>query len=85
MLPVSSLREGPRRDALTSTDSASGILTAIKYRGEILGPTIRPYTGAVGPGLPPMYDKARPHEAKLYKQILEDEGIDNTDPHAHLT
>lgn len=53
MLPVSSFREGPRRDALTSTDSASGILTAIKYRGEILGPTIRPYTGAVGPGLPP--------------------------------
>lgn len=32
---------------------SNGILTVIKYQGEILGPTIRPYTGAVGPGLPP--------------------------------
>ncbi len=28
----------------------NGTLTAIRYRDEILGPIVRPYTGAVGPG-----------------------------------
>ncbi len=27
----------------------NGTLTAIRYRGEILGPIVRPYAGAVGP------------------------------------
>lgn len=30
----------------------SGTLTTIRYQAEILGPTVRPFDGAVGPGSP---------------------------------
>ena len=30
---------------------ARGTMTAIRYRDEILRPIVRPYAGAVGPGL----------------------------------
>ncbi len=30
----------------------NGPLTAIRYRDEILGPIVRPFAGAVGPGFP---------------------------------
>ncbi len=46
----------PRRDAQTST----GETTAIKYRDEILGPIVRPYAGAVGPGFLLVHGNAQP-------------------------
>ncbi|KAK3549665.1 hypothetical protein QTP86_006539 [Hemibagrus guttatus] len=54
----------------------NGTLTAIKHYDEILGPIVRPYTGAVGPGFLLMHDNARPHVARVYRQFLKDEGID---------
>ena len=54
----------------------NGSLTAIRYRDEILEPMVRPYAGAVGPGLLLMHDNARPHVARVCRQYLEDEGID---------
>lgn len=39
---------------------ARASLTAIRYRVEILRSIVRPYTGAVGPGLPLMHDNAWP-------------------------
>ncbi len=38
---------------------------------DLLGPIVRPYAGAVGPGF-----NARPHVARVCRQFLEDEGID---------
>ena len=54
----------------------NGTLTAIRYRDEILGPIVRPYAGAVGPGFLLVHDNARPHVARAYSQFLEDEEID---------
>ena len=54
----------------------NGNLTAIRYRDEILEPIVRPYPGAVGPGLLLMHHNARPHVARVCRQYLEDEGID---------
>ncbi|MCI4378174.1 hypothetical protein PGIGA_G00212910 [Pangasianodon gigas] len=54
----------------------NGTLTAIRYRDEILGPIVRPYAGAVGPGFLLVHDYARPHVARVCRQFLEDEGID---------
>ncbi|KAI4884203.1 hypothetical protein NFI96_002688 [Prochilodus magdalenae] len=39
----------------------NGTLTAIRHRDEILGPVVRPYTGAVGPGFLLVHINARPH------------------------
>jgi len=41
----------------------NGTLTSIRYRDEILGPIVRPYTGAVGPGFLLVHDNAWPHVA----------------------
>ena len=57
----------------------NGTLTAIRYRDEILGPIVRPYAGAVGPGFLLVHDNARPHVARVCRQFLEDEGIDTID------
>uniref|UniRef100_A0A8C4TJ22 Transposase n=1 Tax=Erpetoichthys calabaricus TaxID=27687 RepID=A0A8C4TJ22_ERPCA len=57
----------------------NGTLTAIRYQDEILGPTVRPYAGAVGPGFLLVHDNARPHVARVCGQFLEDEGIDTID------
>ncbi|KAG2470935.1 TC1A transposase, partial [Polypterus senegalus] len=54
----------------------NGALTTIRYRDEILEPTVRPYAGAVGPGFLLMHDNARPHVARVCRQYLEDEGIE---------
>uniref|UniRef100_A0A674M9I2 Tc1-like transposase DDE domain-containing protein n=1 Tax=Takifugu rubripes TaxID=31033 RepID=A0A674M9I2_TAKRU len=54
-------------------------LTAIRYRDEILGPIVRTYAGAVGPGFLLVHDNARPHVARVCRQFLEDEGIDTID------
>ncbi|MCJ8746846.1 hypothetical protein PDJAM_G00146480 [Pangasius djambal] len=54
----------------------NGTLTAIRYRDEILGPIVRPYAGAVGPGFLLVHDNAQPHVARVCRQFLEDEGID---------
>ncbi|KAK6313289.1 hypothetical protein J4Q44_G00166360 [Coregonus suidteri] len=55
------------------------ILTAIRYRDEILRPLVRPYAGAVGPGFLLMQDNARPHVAGVCQQFLQEEGIDAMD------
>ncbi|KAI4904836.1 hypothetical protein NFI96_002911 [Prochilodus magdalenae] len=57
----------------------NGTLTAITYRDEILEALVRPYAGAVGPGLLLVHNNARPHVARVCRQFLENEGIDNID------
>ncbi|KAI4883128.1 hypothetical protein NFI96_009785 [Prochilodus magdalenae] len=42
-------------------------------------PLVRPYAGAVGPGLLLMQDNARPHVAGVCQQFLQDEGIEAMD------
>ncbi len=54
----------------------NGTLIAIRYRHEILGPIVRTYAGAVGPGFLLVHDNARPHVVRACRQFLEDEGID---------
>uniref|UniRef100_A0AAY5LCZ4 Tc1-like transposase DDE domain-containing protein n=1 Tax=Esox lucius TaxID=8010 RepID=A0AAY5LCZ4_ESOLU len=55
---------------------ASDTLTAVGYREEILRPIIRPYAGAVAPGIHLMQDIAHPHVVRVCRQFLDDEGID---------
>ncbi|KAI4902724.1 hypothetical protein NFI96_031916, partial [Prochilodus magdalenae] len=43
----------------------NGTLTAIRHRDEILGPVVRPYAGAVGPGFLLVHNNARPYVARL--------------------
>ena len=69
----------PWRVTQTSTCLPNGTLTAVRYRDEILRPTVRPYAGAVGPGFLLVQDSARPHVARVCRQFLDDEGIDATD------
>ncbi|KAI4883980.1 hypothetical protein NFI96_003360 [Prochilodus magdalenae] len=57
----------------------NGTLTAIRYQDEILGPVVRPYAGAVGPGFLLVHNNARPHVARVCRQFLENEGIDTID------
>ncbi|KAI4890921.1 hypothetical protein NFI96_007190 [Prochilodus magdalenae] len=57
----------------------NGTLTAIRYQDEILGPVVRPYTGAVGPGFLLVHNNARPHVARVCRQFLKNEGIDTID------
>ncbi|KAI4880097.1 hypothetical protein NFI96_027468, partial [Prochilodus magdalenae] len=46
---------------------------------EILGPAVRPYAGAVGPGFLLVHNNARPHVGRLCRQFLVNEGIDTID------
>ncbi|KAI4898810.1 hypothetical protein NFI96_005851 [Prochilodus magdalenae] len=63
-----------------------GTLTAFKYQDEILGPVVRPYAGAVGPGFLLVHNNARPYVARVCRQFLENEGSDTmTGPPARLT
>ncbi|KAI4904895.1 hypothetical protein NFI96_009961 [Prochilodus magdalenae] len=57
----------------------NGSLTAIRYQDEILGPVVRPYAGAVGPGFLLVHNNAWPHVARVCRQFLENEGIDTID------
>ncbi|KAI4879945.1 hypothetical protein NFI96_000568 [Prochilodus magdalenae] len=57
----------------------NGTLTAIRYQDEILGPVVRPCAGAVGPGFLLVHNNAWPHVARVCRQFLESEGIDNID------
>ncbi|KAI4886560.1 hypothetical protein NFI96_027119 [Prochilodus magdalenae] len=54
----------------------NGTLTAIRHQDEILGPVVRPYAGAVGPGFLLVHNYARPHVARVCRQFLENEVID---------
>lgn len=54
----------------------NGTLTAIRYRDEILGPIVRPYADAVGPGFLLVHNNARTHVARVCGQFFEDGGID---------
>ncbi|KAI4883140.1 hypothetical protein NFI96_020584, partial [Prochilodus magdalenae] len=66
-----------RRTDLYRLDN--GTLTAIRYQDEILGPVVRPYAGAVGPGFLLVHNNARPHVVRVCRQFLELEGIDTID------
>ncbi|KAI4886441.1 hypothetical protein NFI96_004134 [Prochilodus magdalenae] len=57
----------------------NGTLTAIRYQDAILGPVVRPYTGAVGPGFLLVHNNAQPHVARVCRQVLENEEIDTID------
>ncbi|KAI4883985.1 hypothetical protein NFI96_003366 [Prochilodus magdalenae] len=57
----------------------NGTLAAIRYQDEILGPVVRPYAGAVGPGFFLVHNNARPHVARVCRRFLENEGIDTID------
>ncbi|KAI4873746.1 hypothetical protein NFI96_000047 [Prochilodus magdalenae] len=57
----------------------NGTLTAIRHRDEILGPLVRLYAGAVGPGFLLVHNNARPHVVRVCRQFLENEGIDTID------
>ncbi|KAI4876818.1 hypothetical protein NFI96_009587, partial [Prochilodus magdalenae] len=57
----------------------NGTLAAIRYQDEILGPVVRPYAGAVGPGFLLVHNNARPHVARVCRQFLENEGIGTID------
>ncbi|KAI4895597.1 hypothetical protein NFI96_008461, partial [Prochilodus magdalenae] len=57
----------------------SGTLTANRYQDEILGPVVRPYAGAVGPGFLLVHNNARPHVVRVCRQVLK--GIDTIDRH----
>lgn len=48
----------------------NGTQAAIRYLDEILGPIVRPHTGAVGPGFLLAHDNARPHVARLCRQFV---------------
>ncbi|KAI3358876.1 hypothetical protein L3Q82_015265, partial [Scortum barcoo] len=52
---------------------SNGTLTAVRYQGEILRATVRPYTGAVDPVFLVVQDNARPHVARVCRQFLDDE------------
>ncbi|KAI4872401.1 hypothetical protein NFI96_029872, partial [Prochilodus magdalenae] len=54
-------------------------LTAIRHQDEMLGPVVRPYAGAMGPGFFLVHNNAQPHVARLCRQFLENEGIDTID------
>ena len=47
-------------------------LTAIRYWNEILGPFVRSFAGALGPGFLLVHNNARPHVARVCRQFLED-------------
>lgn len=61
-----------------------GTLTAIRYRNEILRPIVRPFAGAVCPGVLLVHDNAQPHMARAYRPFLLDEGTatNNWLPHS---
>ena len=55
---------------------AAGTLTAVRYRDEILDPTVRPFAGAIGNNFILMQDNPRPHTARL---TMDYEGIEVMD------
>lgn len=46
-------------------------LTDVRHQDEILGPSVRPYAYAMGPGLFLVPDNDRPHVARVYSQFLK--------------
>ncbi|KAI4889174.1 hypothetical protein NFI96_009756 [Prochilodus magdalenae] len=57
----------------------NGTLTAIRYQDEILGPVVRHYAGAVGPGFLVVHNNAWSNVARVCRQIMENEGTDTID------
>ncbi|KAI4871467.1 hypothetical protein NFI96_015952, partial [Prochilodus magdalenae] len=67
---------------LQDTQSAEEGPSYTKYtksKYEILGPVVRPFAGAVGPGFLLVHNNAQPHVARVCRQFLENEGIDTID------
>ncbi|GFV48889.1 transposable element Tcb1 transposase [Trichonephila clavipes] len=52
-----------------------GSVTALRYRDEVLEPTVRLYAAAVGPNFVLMDDNAHPLRADIVNVYLESEGI----------
>lgn len=59
-------------------------LTAIRYQDESVGPSIRPYAGAVDPGFFVVNDNPQPYVAGGCRQFLDNEGMDATELPPHL-
>lgn len=53
--------------------------TAVRYWKEVLRAIVRPHAGAEGPGFILVQDNTQPHVARVYRQFLDDEGIDVID------
>lgn len=58
-------------------------MTAIRYQDEMIGPTVRPYPGAIFPGFPLVHKYVWFHVVRVCRQLLADEGIDTTGWPAH--
>ena len=58
---------------------ANSTVTPIRYQDEILRAIIRPYAGAVDPGLLLVQLNARPNVARVCRRFLDEEGIDSID------
>ncbi|GFU92723.1 transposable element Tc3 transposase [Trichonephila clavipes] len=53
-----------------------GTVTDLKYRDEILDPYVRPYAAPIGNDFILMDDNARPHQARIVEEYLEDHGLE---------
>ncbi|GFW68827.1 transposable element Tcb2 transposase [Trichonephila clavipes] len=53
-----------------------GTVTGLRYRDEILDPYVRPYAAAIGNDFILMDDNARPHQARIVEEYLEDHGLE---------
>ncbi len=51
-----------------------GVLTAVRYRDEVLEPVVRPFAIALGQDFVLMHDNARPHTTRVVQAYLEQEG-----------
>ena len=56
-----------------------GTLTVLRYRDEILNPTVRPFPGAIGDNLILMQDNTRPHTARVCMDYLNRDTIEVMD------
>ena len=59
--------------------SLEGVLTALRYRDEILDSIVMPFLGAMGENAVLAQDNARPHTAYVVQDCLEQESIEIID------
>ncbi|GFW10698.1 transposable element Tcb2 transposase [Trichonephila clavipes] len=61
--------------AQTSTSFEMDLLTARRYRDEILRPIVVPYAAAIGDSFILMDDNCSPHRANMEEDFFFEEGI----------
>lgn len=66
---------GIRLGARTPLVWIQGNMTAVKYRDEVLGPTILPYRTNMGQDFRLMHDNARPHTARIVTAWLQEHDV----------